>query len=150
MNTTSPRSAQQGMSLLEGLLAVLIFSVGILALVALQGTSVRATTEAKMRADASFHASQLIARMWTDALNLTNYSYNTGNPGDPNCAFAPGGGNHAAVVKWAGDVQAALPGATAQVIITNDALVTNLIAITICWPSGTETRRFQTVTQINF
>jgi type IV pilus assembly protein PilV len=150
MNTTSPRSHQQGMSLLEGLLAVLIFSVGILALVALQGTSVRATTEAKMRADASFYASQLVARMWTDALNLTNYSYNTGNPGDPNCAFTAGGGNHAAVVTWAADVQAALPGAIAQVIVTNDALVTNLIAITICWPSGTETRRFQTVTQINF
>jgi len=42
MKTTAPRSRQNGMSLLEGLLAVLIFSVGILALVALQATSVRA------------------------------------------------------------------------------------------------------------
>jgi type IV pilus assembly protein PilV len=150
MKRFSPRSHQQGMSLLEGLLAVLIFSVGILALVALQGTSVRATTEAKMRADASFHASQLIARMWTDGLNMANYSYNTGNPNDPACGFTAGGGNHAAVVKWAADVQSALPGAISQVIVTNDALVTNLITINICWPSGTETRRFQTVTQINF
>jgi type IV pilus assembly protein PilV len=150
MNRTAPRSHQQGMSLLEGLLAVLIFSVGILALVALQSTSVRATTEAKMRADASFQASQLIARMWTDALNLTSYSYNTGNPNDQNCAFTAGGGNHAAVVKWAADVQATLPGAISQVIVANDAMVSNLVTINICWPSGTETRKFQTVTQINF
>ncbi len=145
MKTTAPRSRQNGMSLLEGLLAVLIFSVGILALVALQATSVRATTDAKLRADASFLASQLIARMWTDFSNMNGYAYNTGGA---NCAFAGGGGN-ASVNDWATSVQAALPGANAQVTVSTAAATLNMVTITICWPAGDETRRYQTVTQIN-
>lgn len=150
MNNATPRQRQTGMSLLEGLLAILIFSVGILALVALQGTSVRATTDAKFRADAGFLANQLIARMWTDfqpnaTPNYINtYSY---NPGGANCAFTGGGGN-ANVNAWVTGVQTTLPGSIAgmqQVIVSAG---TNMVTINICWQSGTEVRSFSTVTQI--
>ena len=144
MKTTSPRTRQKGMSLLESLIAILIFSVGILALVALQATSVRATTDAKLRADASFMESQLVAGMWTDFSNIAGYAYNAAGA---NCAFTGGAGN-AAVNAWATNVQAALPGASAQVVFG----VNNLVTISICWPSGDPAdpwRRYQTVTQIN-
>jgi type IV pilus assembly protein PilV len=141
--TAAPRKPQQGMSLLEGMLAVLIFSVGILALVALQSTSVRATTDAKLRADAGFLANQLIASMWTDFSNIAGYAYNTGGA---NCAFGGGGGN-ANTTAWAASVQSTLPGSVAgmqQVIVTAQ----NLVTINICWQSGGEVRRYSTVTQI--
>jgi type IV pilus assembly protein PilV len=156
MTNAAPRNNQQGMSLLEGMLAILIFSVGILALVALQSTSVRATTDAKFRADAGFLANQLIAQMWTDFRpvglpnDITTYGYNAGGA---NCAFGGGGGN-ANVNAWAAGVQATLPGSDAtmqQVVVTPIGVAgtqTYMITVNICWQSGTEVRRFSTVTQM--
>lgn len=64
---------QQGVALLEALIAVLIFSIGILAVIGLQATSVRLTTDAKYRADASFLANQALGRVWADPGNLAAY-----------------------------------------------------------------------------
>ncbi len=50
--------------LLEALIAILIFSLGILSLVALQGTSIQLTSDAKYRTDASLLANKLIGQMW--------------------------------------------------------------------------------------
>lgn len=61
---------QGGMMLLEGLLAILIFSFGILAIVGLQSSALRYTTDAKYRLDASFLANQSIALMWTNRTSL--------------------------------------------------------------------------------
>lgn len=66
--------AQRGMMLLEGLIAILIFSFGILAIVGLQVSTLRYTTDAKYRADASFIANQSIGTMWTDRNNLAAYA----------------------------------------------------------------------------
>lgn len=67
-------TSQQGSALLEALIGILIFSIGILALVALQATSVKFTTDAKDRTDASFYANQLISKMWVDQDNLASYA----------------------------------------------------------------------------
>ena len=58
---------QRGSFLLEGLLAVAIFSVGILSLVALQAASVKYSGEAKYRVQAAFLANNVIAQMWAEA-----------------------------------------------------------------------------------
>lgn len=68
----SPHS-QQGSALLEALIGILIFSIGILSLVGLQAASVKFTTDAKERTDASFYANQLISQMWVDQDNLASY-----------------------------------------------------------------------------
>lgn len=153
MRTRQLRSRQGGMSLLEAMLAILIFSIGILALVALQSTSVKATTESKLRGDAGFLASQIIAQMWTDSSNLQQYQH---NPGGADCAFAGAPSGHAPMTAWVAAVQQALPGATAnsiQVVVTNNPGATdhNRVALTICWtpPGADAPRRFATVTQIN-
>ena len=65
--------SEQGSALLEGLIAVLIFSFGILALVGLQANSMRIATESKMRIDASYIANQQLGLMWSDLENLASF-----------------------------------------------------------------------------
>jgi type IV pilus assembly protein PilV len=62
------------MMLIEGLVAILIFSFGILAIVGLLASTTRFSTDAKYRADASFLANQSIGTMWTDRNNLSSYA----------------------------------------------------------------------------
>ncbi len=65
---------QKGMALLEGLIAILIFSLGVLSIVGLQAANLRQSTDAKYRLDASFLANQTLGRMWTDKSNLASYA----------------------------------------------------------------------------
>lgn len=67
----SPRIRQQGVALVEVLVAVLIFSIGLIAVVGMQAFSVGAVTDAKYRADASFLANQAIGRLWSNPGNLS-------------------------------------------------------------------------------
>jgi type IV pilus assembly protein PilV len=64
---SSIRNNQRGIMLLEALIAILVFSLGILAMVGMQAVSISHTTQAKYRADASFVANKLIAQMWVDS-----------------------------------------------------------------------------------
>jgi len=57
-------SWQQGFSLLEVLIAILIFSVGILGLVGLQASMLKASAEARYRAQATYIAQQRIGTIW--------------------------------------------------------------------------------------
>lgn len=66
-------SKQGGMMLLEGMIAIVIFSVGILAIVGLQAASVRQTTDAKYRVDASLSASEALGKMWVDRIDLSKF-----------------------------------------------------------------------------
>jgi type IV pilus assembly protein PilV len=73
MKSSISNTGQRGIVLLEGLIAMLIFSLGILAIVGLQAAVTRHATDAKYRADASFIANQSIGLMWADRKNLANY-----------------------------------------------------------------------------
>lgn len=64
--------SQQGIVLVEVLVAVLIFSIGILAVIGMQAFSISAVTEAKYRADASFLANQAIGRLWGNPTQLAS------------------------------------------------------------------------------
>lgn len=66
-------SAQQGVVLIEAMISILIFSMGVLAIVGLQAAMIKNTTDAKYRTDASYIAQQRIALMWSDPGNLVNY-----------------------------------------------------------------------------
>lgn len=67
------RGKQSGSVLIEALVAVLIFSMGILALVGLQGAMIKNSSDAKFRSDASFIAQERLGRMWTDPTNVADY-----------------------------------------------------------------------------
>ena len=69
--TTNFLRGQGGGSLLEGLLAILIFSVGVLSLLMLLSATLVETGNARYRSEASILASDLIAQMWTGDRSLT-------------------------------------------------------------------------------
>ena len=71
--TPSLKPAQQGVVLLEAMIAILLFSIGVLAVVGLQAAMIRNTSDAKYRADASYIAQQRIGTMWADPSNLGLY-----------------------------------------------------------------------------
>lgn len=62
----SQPNSQSGIAILESLIALLIFSMGILAIVGLQGFMLKGTSEAKNRSDASVIAQRRVAMMWAD------------------------------------------------------------------------------------
>lgn len=131
---------QAGATLLEVLIALLLFSFGILGLLGMQAVASQLTGEAKYRAEAAMYADQLIGQMWADnAANLAN-DYATGNSG-------------AKFLEWRNQIQAAgtgLPGATG----TNAPIVMvdadNVVTVTIFWQGPTEAspHRHVTVAQI--
>ena len=60
MNAQTQKS-QQGVMLLEALVAILIFSIGIVAVMGMQAASIAQVTQAKFRTDASYLASMTMA-----------------------------------------------------------------------------------------
>jgi type IV pilus assembly protein PilV len=67
------RQSQSGSVLLEALISILIFSFGIIALMGMQAVSMKNTTQAKARIDASFIAGERLGLMWVDQANLASY-----------------------------------------------------------------------------
>lgn len=67
------KKSQGGVVILEALIAILIFSMGILALVGLQAAMIKNTTDSKYRAEATFVAQQILGRIWVyDQNNLAD------------------------------------------------------------------------------
>ena len=95
------RCQQRGAYLLEALIGILIFALGVLGIVGLQATSLRTSSDNSLRAEAVFAANQLLGQMWADVEGqlVTNYS------------SAPAG---AAYTAWATELQAAQGGAWYQ------------------------------------
>ncbi len=67
------KPGQRGVALLEALISILLFSMGVLALVGLQGAMIKNTSDAQFRAEASYIAQQWIGKMWADPSNLSAY-----------------------------------------------------------------------------
>jgi type IV pilus assembly protein PilV len=64
---------QQGVAILEVLIGLVIFSMGLLALAGLQAAMIKNTSDNKFRADATYVAQEGFGRMWTDPTNLAAY-----------------------------------------------------------------------------
>jgi type IV pilus assembly protein PilV len=116
----SKLKVQQGIVILEALIAILIFSMGILALVGLQAAMIANTSENKYRADASFIALQSMGLGWTSTANAAGTANLAG--------IACGSGQPCS------DVSNILPRGTRTVAIGNRGLVT----VTVSWqaPGG--------------
>jgi type IV pilus assembly protein PilV len=72
---------QGGSYLLEALIAILIFSFGILGLIGLLGSSVRITNDARYRSEAANLASAMIADMWTMKASQLDTEFGTSGSG---------------------------------------------------------------------
>lgn len=127
----------RGMILLDGLIAILIFSIGILGMVAMQSLSVRFSTDAKLRTDAAMFADQIIAQMWGEA-SSTSAPMSTQFASPSGLAFK----------AWQTAVAADLPGVTANPP-TVDFTGTQ-VTVTVNWqaPSDAGPHSYVSVSQI--
>jgi len=101
---------ERGVMLIEALVAILIFSIGILAVVGMQAVAIKDVTAAKYRSEAAFLAQELLAQMWTDNGNINTY------------AFTGAGAPPAKIQLWVNKVQSRLPDGANQppsVTLTN-------------------------------
>jgi type IV pilus assembly protein PilV len=60
----SSPSTQHGVVLVEAMVAILLFSVGVLAIAGLQASMLQNTADTKYRTEASYIAQQVVGQMW--------------------------------------------------------------------------------------
>jgi type IV pilus assembly protein PilV len=140
----APRQ-QKGSMVIEALLAILLFSLGVIAMMGLQAASVTMATDARYRSDANLLANNLMAQMWASHVSTTLQA-----------DFQNGGAVYNA---WLADVNAALPGSAANPPAVTIVPVTTTIGgqtitkypvtVQIYWQSAGETTRHTYVAVAN-
>ena len=128
------RAGEGGSALLEALIAILIFSFGVLGLVGILAASIRATNDARYRAEAANLANALIGDMWATAAGDLDPQFGTGGP---------------KLAAWQGYVATQLPSASGtnspQVDLAQPGLSTQSrsVVVTVFWQMPGETVRHQ-------
>jgi len=141
---TYPRAAlrrQSGSYLLEGLIAILIFSFGILGLIGLLGSSIRITNDARYRTEAANLAGAMIADMWTMTATQMDTQFGSGGP---------------KLAEWQAKAASLLPSATGanapEVDLTQPGLSpqSRTVVVTVKWklPGEAETHQHLMTAQI--
>jgi type IV pilus assembly protein PilV len=130
--------SQAGVMLIEALIGILIFSIGILALIGMQGAAIKNTTDARYRSEAAFLASQVIGQMWVDRGNMALYTASGYGPRD----------------SWVNNVAATLPGIDVPGNLRVPTIAIgagNEVTVTIQWlqPGETQVRNLQIINRIN-
>ena len=131
---STPRQ-QEGVMLLEALIGILIFSLGVLALVAMQAVSVSTVSNARYRTEASFLANEILSQVWVDrGANYANVS---------NYAVTGGVGASTQSQNWVDKVNQHMPNSTAfppTVAIATPASGGRQVTVTIRWkaPEATD------------
>ncbi len=138
---------QAGVVLIEALLGILIFSIGILALIGMQSVAVKNTSDARYRTEAAFLANGMLSQIRLDMAQVTQYT-------DSNVT------EYVPRTTWRRRVEALLPGVNIAsalrvpsiVIIpgpsfAGDTLPPSQVTVTILWqqPGETQERRFEIV-----
>jgi type IV pilus assembly protein PilV len=131
-----PVRAQRGFSLVEVLVAVVVFALGVLGLVRLQATAVKMSTDARQRAEATFLVDQLLARMLiADRTKAAEFNHRpvVGST----CAPSGASSDNALVKDWLAQVQATFPraSASAQQVIVSGANA-DIVTVRLCWKNG--------------
>lgn len=167
-------SVQRGFFLIEAMVAILIFALGILGLVAMGGTAVSSQSDAQYRTEASSLADAIAAQIAlgvvrtneaTKAASLANFAHQptpvpTTVPAP--CSFAGPPALTALtapsvfpLLQRAANMTASpgLPGATDvnQQIFIDGAGTFNRVVITLCWKTASDSawRRHTLVTYVN-
>jgi len=124
---------QRGFTLIEVLVSVLIFTLGILGLVGMQASAIKFSTDAHQRAQATFLADQLLARMLiADPTTSATFAHKPG--GTTGCAPTGVASTNAIVLEWLAEVTAAFPLAATdkqQIVITG--VPANEVTVKLCW-----------------
>ena len=168
MNKRAPR-VQRGFLLIEAMIAILIFSLGILGMIAMGGTAIGAQSDARYRTDAQRLVDEIAGSIALDVdrtspanlqASLLNYAHQAAGS---NCTFTGDPSANAVVTNWVarattvGSGLPGLPGADAanqQILVSSAPGSPNRIEVTVCWrdpgtPAGAAMRRHSLVTYVN-
>jgi type IV pilus assembly protein PilV len=131
MNMIHTKIQQTGSVLLEALIAILIFSIGILALVGMQATAISTVADAKYRSTAGFLANQMVGVMWATRLasaSAASVSNVTVSGPDPTFACDPCNAvtGNGFTQGWVESIGAELPNPTASIAIAGPAVTIQL------------------------
>lgn len=150
------RQHQSGFMLLEALIAILIFSLGVLGIVGLQASAVVASRDAKFRSDAGLLANELIGQMWSvdrsGATLQTNFQGDGEQAGATNVLV-----DGPLYTAWQQRVADTLPGVLAnppRVSVTPGVAgppqTSSVVDITVRWmaPSDTVAHSYRVVVQV--
>ena len=147
MTRSHTRHGQAGVMLIEALIGILSFSIGILALIAMQATAISNTTESRYRTEASFLANQIIGQIWVDrgTNNANIAAYDTTS-----------GAGTTARAAWITKVASTLPGVTAggtnsPTIAVSAVGGAQQVVVTVFWKrpdANAPTRNFTAIAQI--
>ena len=115
--------AQRGIVLIDAMVAIVIFSIGVLGMVELQAAAIKLSSDAKYRSDAAMATEQVIAQMWAS------------DPAALSARFKSPEG--AAYKAWKDTVtavtaQSGLPGASAKPP-TIEVTADNIVTVTVYW-----------------
>lgn len=123
--------------LIEALIGLLIFMLGILALIGMQAIAMQYTIDAKYRSEASFLANQIIGVMWVDRANLNSYDTTSG-------------AGTAQRATWISSVTETLPGTTGSNVPTI-SISGQQATVTVIWqrPGESTPSQHSAVAQIN-
>ena len=132
------RRHAKGSTLLEGLLVIVLFSVGLLAILRLLTVSAIDSGNAQYRSEASLLASDLISRIWTGDRSLSGIKDRFGDPSKSDYR------------DWLASVQQRLPGVSASshapvVTIGSDRTVTVTLSRRAPGDRDAHELRFQTL-----
>jgi type IV pilus assembly protein PilV len=132
---------QQGTTLLEVLISIVVLSVGLLGYAGLQTLSMKNNTSAFQRSQATILTYDIVDRIRANRPNLASYNVGLGAVG-----------TYADVISWKNNVAASLPDGKASVEIPNPAPGQPYTAtITIQWDDnrdGTDPIQFITETAL--
>ena len=113
--------------LIEVLIGMLLFLIGIVGIIGLQAATMKSTTDAKYRTEATYLANAIIGKMWANTSNLGAFALPAGTvvacPADPSATERD---------KWVCEVQKLLPNATGANSPTIDVAGAT-VTITIQW-----------------
>ncbi len=161
------RSGQSGIFLIEAMVAILIFALGILGLVAMGGTAVASQSDAQYRTEASSLADAIASKIalnidradeTTKAASLAGFAHHATTDVDP-CVYSGAATTDPSVLailnRAANDTVGlpGLPGATDanQQILVDGVGTFNRVVITLCWKTASDAgwRRQTLVTYVN-
>jgi len=123
--TPATGRGERGVMLIEALIGMLIFSLGILALMGMQATAMRATVDSKYRSEASFLANQIVGILWSDPANIADYVVDASGSGT--CTSTT------ACNAWLTDVRAKLPADSANDNIPVVSISGRTATVTMNW-----------------
>lgn len=158
------RAGERGLFLLEALIAILIFSFGILGLVGMQGKAISAQSDAQYRIDAANAANKILSEIWINIDRTNSVTLQASllafqhQPSGTNCSFGGAASANAYVIAWVDGIRngsSALPGASAamqQIIVDTAAGSYNRVTVTVCWqaPVDSSPRRHTVITYVNY